>query len=88
MTTWLSSSLASCSGSNFSCRSWKKHQGLHLLNKKDCFTVSIRLLRSSMQVHADLFTVDLSMSPYNRSSDGDDAGVLGLEDDGDSPPGA
>ena len=41
-----------------------------------------------MQVHADLYTVDLSMSPYNHSSDGDNAGVLGLEDDGDSPPGA
>ena len=69
MTTWLSSSLASCSGSSFSCRSftqcssWKEHQGLHLFNKKDCFTVSIRLLRSSMQVHADLYTVDLSLFP-------------------------
>lgn len=90
----LSNSLASCSGSSFSCRSftecssWREHQGLHLLNKKDCFTVSIRLLRSSMQVHADLYTVVCPCSPYNRSSDGDDVGVLGCENEGDFPPGA
>ena len=35
------------------------------------------------------FTLEICpCSPYNRSSDGDDVGVLGRENEGDFPPGA